>query len=102
MARRVAADSQKRAGRRMARNMVVFSVATALPRVAGLVREIVASAYFATSGAFSAFVLAFQVPNLIRALFADAALSAAFVPVFTELLEKGQRREAFRLAATLM
>ena len=69
--------------------------------MAGLAREIVASSYFATSGAFSAFTLAFQVPNLLRSLFADAALSAAFVPVFTELLEKNQRREAFRLASTL-
>jgi putative peptidoglycan lipid II flippase len=86
---------------RIARNTVIFSVATGLSRLAGLAREIVASAYFATSGAFSAFVIAFQVPNLIRSLFADAALSAAFVPVFTELLEKGQRREAVRLASTL-
>ena len=69
--------------------------------MAGLAREIIASSYFATSGAFSAFTLAFQVPNLIRSLFADAALSAAFVPVFTELLEHKQRKEAFRLAWTL-
>jgi putative peptidoglycan lipid II flippase len=65
------------------------------------VREIVASSYFATSGAFSAFTIAFQVPNVVRSLFADAALSAAFVPVFTELLEQGRRKEAFRLASTL-
>jgi len=86
---------------RIARNTVVFSAATGLSRVAGLAREIVASSYFATSGAFSAFTIAFQVPNLVRSLFADAALSAAFVPVFTELLEKGQRRDAVRLASTL-
>jgi putative peptidoglycan lipid II flippase len=88
-------------GRRIARNTAIFSIATGLSRIAGLVREIVASSYFATSGAFSAFTIAFQVPNLIRSLFADAALSAAFVPVFTELLERNQRREAFRLASTL-
>ena len=41
----------------------------------------------------SAFTIAFQVPNLIRALFADAALQGAFVPVFTELLEKDRRKE---------
>jgi putative peptidoglycan lipid II flippase len=76
-------------------------VATGLSRVAGLVREIVASSYFATSGAFSAFTIAFQVPNLVRSLVADAALSAAFVPVFTELLERRRRLDAFRLASTL-
>lgn len=93
----------EQAGRRgrLARNTFIFSAATGLSRIAGLVREIVASSYFGTSGAFSAFTIAFQVPNLIRSLFADAALSAAFVPVFTELLEARRQREAFRLASTL-
>ena len=50
----------------------------------------------------SAFTIAFQVPNLIRALFADAALQPAFVPVFTELIGKKAYREAFRLASTLL
>ncbi len=67
----------------------------------GLVREVVAASYFGVTGAMSAFTIAFQVPNLIRALFADSALQGAFVPVFTELLEKGERREAFRVASTL-
>src|SRR5215211_4332136 len=53
---------------RRARNTAIFSVLTGLSRVAGLVREIVARSYFGTSGAMSAFTLAFQVPNLIRAL----------------------------------
>jgi putative peptidoglycan lipid II flippase len=85
----------------MARNTVIFSVATGLSRIAGLVREIVASSYFGTSAGFSAFTLAFQVPNVVRSLFADAALSAAFVPVFTEMLEQDRRKDAFRLASTL-
>jgi putative peptidoglycan lipid II flippase len=50
----------------------------------------------------SAFTIAFQVPNLVRSLFADAAIQAAFVPVFTEKLERGDRREAFRLATNLI
>jgi putative peptidoglycan lipid II flippase len=89
------------AGRAAARNTAIFSILTGLSRIAGLVREIVASSYFATSGAFSAFTIAFQVPNVVRSLFADAALGAAFVPVFTELLEHGRRKEAIRLASTL-
>src|SRR5215213_6226912 len=84
-----------------ARNTVIFSVLTGFSRVAGLAREIVARSYFGTSGAMSAFTLAFQVPNLIRALVADAALSSAFVPVFSELLEKQRRREALQLASAL-
>src|SRR5215218_4475186 len=87
---------------RIARNTAIFSILTGLSRIAGLIREIVASSYFGTSGAFSAFTLAFQVPNLVRNLFADAALSAAFVPVFTELLEKGRRKDAFQLASTFV
>ena len=43
----------------------------------------------------------YQVPNLIRALVADAALSSAFVPVFTELLEKGDRKRAWRVASSV-
>jgi putative peptidoglycan lipid II flippase len=96
-----AAPPPTTSGRAVARNTAIFSIATGLSRIAGLIREIVASSYFATSGAFSAFTIAFQVPNVVRSLFADAALSAAFVPVFTELLEQGRRKEAFKLASTL-
>lgn len=87
---------------RIARNTAIFSFLTGLSRIAGLVREVVASSYFGTSGAFSAFTVAFQVPNLVRSLFADSALSAAFVPVFTELMEKGSKRDAYRLASTFV
>ena len=87
--------------RRIAFNTVIFSIATGLSRIAGLIREVVASSYFGTSGPFSAFTIAFQVPNLIRALVADSALTAAFVPVFTELLEQKKRKEAFELAGAL-
>ncbi|MBA2349542.1 MAG: murein biosynthesis integral membrane protein MurJ [Solirubrobacterales bacterium] len=86
----------------VARNTAIFSIATGLSRIAGLIREVVARRYFGTSGAASAFTIAFQVPNLIRGLFADAALSAAFVPIFTELLEEKRRADAFRLASTLV
>jgi putative peptidoglycan lipid II flippase len=79
-----------------------FSIATALSRVAGLVREIVAASYFGIRGPMSAFTIAFQIPNLVRSLFADAAIQAAFVPVFLEKLEQGDRREAFRLASQMI
>ncbi len=91
----------KRSGR-LARSTAFFSIATGLSRIAGLVREIVAASYFGVKGPMSAFTIAFQAPNLVRSLFADAAIQAAFVPVFTELLERGERREAFRLASTLI
>ena len=55
----------------------------------------------APPGRINAFTVAFQIPNLIRALVADAALSSAFVPVFSDLLEKGERRRAWRVASSL-
>jgi putative peptidoglycan lipid II flippase len=94
-------DFDEREGR-LGRSTAFFSIATAFSRVAGLVREIVAASYFGITGPMSAFTIAFQVPNLVRSLFADAAIQAAFVPVFTEELEKGNKREAFRLASTLI
>src|SRR5947209_10137678 len=97
---RMRSVSSVRAG--LARNTIIFSIATGLSRIMGLVREIVAARYFGTSGPASAFTIAFQVPNLVRGLFADAAISAAFVPVVTDLLDKGKRREAFELASTLL
>jgi putative peptidoglycan lipid II flippase len=89
------------AGRRLARSTAIFSLATGLSRILGLVREIVARYYFGTVGAINAFEVAFLIPNTVRALVADAALSSAFVPVFSELLVKGERKRAWRVASSL-
>ena len=86
--------------RRLAVSAAIFGAATALSRVLGLVREMIASYYFGASGKINAFTVAFQLPNLFRALVADAALSSSFVPVFTDLLEKDKKR-AWRVASTL-
>jgi putative peptidoglycan lipid II flippase len=86
---------------RLARSGAIFAVATGASRIFGLVREVIAAYYFGAAGKINAFTVAFQVPNLVRALVADAALSSAFVPVFSELLEKGERKRAWRVASTL-
>ncbi|HVQ58315.1 MAG TPA: lipid II flippase MurJ, partial [Solirubrobacterales bacterium] len=102
---RAVTDAEPTPGRqagRIARSTAFFSIATAASRVVGLVREVVAASFYGISGPMSAFTIAFQVPNLIRSLFADAALQPAFVPVFTEQLEQKNYREAFRLASTLL
>jgi putative peptidoglycan lipid II flippase len=91
----------EKSGRRLARSTAIFSLATGLSRILGLVREVVAAYYFGAAGKVNAFTVAFQVPNLVRALVADAALSSAFVPVFTELLEKGDHKRAWRVASSL-
>src|SRR5947209_15659067 len=87
--------------RRLGVSTAIFALATAISRVVGLAREIVATAFFAQGAPASAFTIASQIPNLMSNLFAQAALSAAFVPVFTDLLQQGRKREAFRLASTL-
>src|SRR6187431_2010920 len=87
--------------RRLARSTAVFGAATGISRVLGLVREIIAAYTFGAAGKINAFTVAFQIPNLVRALVADTALSGAFVPVFSELLEKGERARAWRVASTI-
>src|SRR5437588_1023806 len=91
----------ERSGRRLAWSTAIFSLATGISRILGLVREIVARYYFGTVGAINAFEVAFLIPNTLRALVADAALSSAFVPVFSDLLEKGERKRAWRVASSL-
>jgi putative peptidoglycan lipid II flippase len=90
------------AQRRLGVSTVIFAAATGVSRIVGLVREIVATYYFGARGPINAFTIAFQLPNLIRAFVADAALSSAFVPVFSELLERGERKRAWRVASSLI
>jgi putative peptidoglycan lipid II flippase len=91
----------ERPARRLALSTAIFSFATGISRVLGLFREVVAANYFGTKGPINAFQMAFLVPNTIRALVADAALSSAFVPVFSDLIEKGERKRAWRVASSL-
>ncbi|UCC43053.1 MAG: murein biosynthesis integral membrane protein MurJ [Candidatus Zixiibacteriota bacterium] len=82
----------------IASSAAVVSGATAFSRVLGLVREQAMAYFFGASLATDAFVTAFRIPNLLRDMFAEGALSSAFVPVFKEKLVKGSEREAFSLA----
>ena len=95
-------EAQPAARRRLAVSTAIFGIATGLSRVLGLVREMVAAYYFGAAGRINAFTIAFQLPNLVRALVADAALSSAFVPVFSDLLEQGERKRAWRVASSLL
>ncbi len=88
--------------RRLAASTAVFGAATAVSRVAGVIREIVAASFFGASPALGAFLIAFNVPNLVRSLVADSAISAAFVPVFAQLREEGREPEAWRVASIVL
>lgn len=69
-----------------------------MSRVTGLVREILLARLFGASVAYDAFLLGFRLPNLARDLFAEGALSSAFVPTFTEYLSKKGKAEAAHLS----
>ncbi|MCB0872270.1 MAG: murein biosynthesis integral membrane protein MurJ [Actinobacteria bacterium] len=84
------------------RSTAVFAIWTGLSRVIGLVREIIAAALFGLSGQMAAFVIAFNVPNILRSLVADSALSAALIPTYTHLVEQGREREANRLIGAVV
>src|SRR5690349_13796369 len=89
----------------VARNAGVISVAVMASRVLGLVRDQVFAVLFGAGLQYDAFLTAFRIPNLLRDLFAEGALSAAFVTTFTQTLETKGEQEAFRLSnrvATLL
>lgn len=83
------------------RSVKTVSFFTFLSRILGLVRDILCASLFGTSMIWDAFTIAFRIPNLFRRLFGEGALSAAFVPVFTEYLEKRSRSEAWDLVRNL-
>ncbi|HEV2198528.1 MAG TPA: murein biosynthesis integral membrane protein MurJ [Bryobacteraceae bacterium] len=80
------------------RSAGVVSVAVLMSRVTGLLRESVMARLFGAGLIYDAFMLGFRIPNLTRDLFAEGALSSAFVPVFTEYLNHRSKEEAARLA----
>ena len=96
----VASDAapQRPAAETMFRSAGVASIAVLLSRITGLLREILMARYFGASMAYDAYTLGFRIPNLTRDLFAEGALSSAFVPVFTQRLAQDTRESAMRLA----
>jgi putative peptidoglycan lipid II flippase len=88
--------------RKLAWAAIVVAAATGLSRVAGLAREVLVAAVYGIDPDYNTLISVSVIPNLIQQLFADAAISAAFVPVFTALLVAGRRERAFELAAELL
>ena len=83
----------------VARSAGIVSIAVMFSRVLGLVREMVFSRFFGAGFLYDAFLVGFRIPNLLRDLFAEGALSAAFVKVFTDYQIKKNEGEAWRLAS---
>lgn len=84
-------------GSRLARSAGVIGLATMASRVLGLIREQALAYVFGAGNATDAFNIAFRIPNLLRDLFAEGAMSAAFVPTFTKQLTLEGKPRAWRL-----
>jgi putative peptidoglycan lipid II flippase len=87
---------------RLARAAGLVSILTLLSRLLGLVREQLFAALLGAGFYSDAFQIAFRIPNLLRDLFAEGALSAAFVPTFTDYLTNRSRAQAHQLANRVM
>jgi putative peptidoglycan lipid II flippase len=87
-------DSSERIGR----SAGLAGAATLTSRLLGLARDQVLAAVFGAGNEMDAFVVAFRIPNLVRDLFAEGAMSAAFVPTFTRHLTLNGKDDAWRLA----
>lgn len=84
--------------REISRATGIMGVATALSRVAGLVRDMVVATLFGAGYVTDAFFTAFTLPNLLRRFFAEGSLTAAFIPTFADVFHKKGREEAMRIA----
>jgi len=83
---------------RIVRSAGIVSLSVLASRISGLVREISMARLFGAGQVYDAFLLAFRIPNLTRDLFAEGALSSAFVPTFTRYLASRSKEEAAELA----
>lgn len=87
---------------RIARSAGAVSAAVMASRVLGLVREQIFAGMFGASNAYDAFVVAFRIPNLLRDLFGEGALSAAFISVFSEYDANRGEKATWQLANTVL
>lgn len=87
---------------RLTKSAGVVSVAVLTSRILGLAREVVLAHYFKTSLALDAFNAAFRIPNMLRDLFGEGALSKAFITTFTETEVRRGEEETWRLASRVL
>jgi putative peptidoglycan lipid II flippase len=87
---------------KIARSAGSVSIAVMCSRILGLVREQVFAGLFGAGFAYDAFVVAFRIPNLLRDLFGEGALSAAFVTVFSDYDTNKDEKETWRLAGNIL
>jgi putative peptidoglycan lipid II flippase len=87
--------------RSIAKAAGMIGAATFSSRILGFIRDMVLARLFGATAAADAFFVAYRVPNLLRELFAEGSMSAAFIPVFTEYHTRRTKREAWELASAM-
>lgn len=90
------------ANKRLARNIAVMSIAIFLSRILGLVRDQVMAFFFGANFLNDAFNVAYTIPNLLRRLFGEGALSTAFVPIYNEMGTKTTKEKQFEFALNVL
>lgn len=75
----------------------LMSLATLISRILGYVKDMLLARFFGATGTADTFFVAFRIPNLLRELFAEGSMSAAFIPVLSEYQTKHGKQEAERL-----
>src|SRR5690606_32706074 len=73
------------------RSTAVFSAMTLLSRIAGFARDVVQAQVFGAGGIVDAFAVAYRIPNYLRRIFAEGSFASAFVPVLSELRQRGDQ-----------
>lgn len=85
----------------VARAAGLIGAATFSSRILGFIRDMILARLFGATTSADAFFVAYRVPNLLRELFAEGSMSAAFIPVFTEYHTRRTKREAWELASAM-
>jgi putative peptidoglycan lipid II flippase len=80
------------------RSTGIVALSTLASRILGFIREILFAGFFGATGSTDAFFIAFRIPNLLRRLVAEGALTISFIPVYTEFRLRRGEDEAFALA----
>lgn len=86
----------------LVRSAGIVAIAFVLSRILGLVREVILSRMFGTSPEYSAYVSAFRIPDLLFLIIMAGSFGSAFIPVFSGLIGKNERDDAWRLASTVL
>jgi len=90
--------SKNHSNQRLLKSAVAVSLPTFLSRILGLIRDMLQAKFMGTGRSQDAFTIAYTIPNLLRRLTGEGAMTAAFVPVFTQLKKEKTKKELWKFA----